>query len=94
MGFDCAGEPGSSGAPIFDMSGHAPRIVSMISSIGRYRGRRIIYGMELPAVVRDLKAALRSGRGVWPAEVLPAAERLAKSPGSRREAGGARFLRP
>ena len=94
MAFDCEGEPGSSGAPIFDMSGHAPRIVSIISSIGPYRGQPVVFGMELPSVVSDLKAALRSGRGVWPAEAIPEAERVAKAPGSVRQAGGARFLRP
>lgn len=94
MAFDCAGEPGSSGAPIFDMSGHAPRIVSMVSSGGPYGGRPVIFGMELPGVVADLKTALRSGRGVWPVEAVPEAERLAIGPGSARQAGGARFVRP
>ncbi len=94
MAFDCAGEPGSSGAPIFDMSGHAPRIVSVVSSGGPYQGRRVIYGMTLPALVSELKAALRAGRGVWPVETLPDARRLAKSPGAERGAGSARFLRP
>ncbi|MEM0947615.1 MAG: trypsin-like peptidase domain-containing protein [Pseudomonadota bacterium] len=94
MAFDCEGEPGSSGAPIFDMSGRAPRIVSVISSLGPYRGRPVVYGMSLPDRVSELKSALRSGRGVWPSEVLPTAERAAKAPGSARTAGSARFLRP
>ena len=94
MVFDCEGEPGSSGAPIFDTSGYAPRIVALISSVGSYKGQKSVFGMELPAVVAGLKSALRSGEGVWPAIEAPAARHVAKSQPESRKVGGARFLKP
>jgi len=64
MEFDCDVHFGSSGAPVFDRSGPRARIVAVISSGRRAGGRSISYGMELPGLVGDLKAQLRSGRDV------------------------------
>lgn len=91
MAFDCQSSPGSSGAPIFDMTGRSPRIVSIVSGGGTFDGRRAIFGMELTAVVSGLKRALRTGEGVWP-EPEPTTRRVIGL--SERAAGAARFVRP
>lgn len=93
MAFDCEGEPGSSGAPIFDMSGRTPRIVAVISAGGDYQGRPAVFGAELTDAVADLRQALRTGRGVWPDRATPEARRIV-SGREMRGAGGARFVRP
>ena len=92
--FDCEGEPGSSGAPVFDTSGYAPRIMALISSVGNYKGQAAVFGMDLPEAVSGLKQQMRSGRGVWPMVETPAAKRLARKASDTRGAGGARFLKP
>lgn len=58
---DCDVTFGSSGAPVLDRSGYRPKIVSIISAGGDYRGRAVAFGMELPAQVDRLKSALRRG---------------------------------
>lgn len=86
LAFDCDVAPGSSGAPVFDRSGARARIVSIISAGGRDDSRGVALGMELPALVDELRAALR-------ARPLPQAR--IRSPGlSETRAGGARFVRP
>ena len=52
------------------------------------------YGMELPAVVADLKSAFRSGRGVVAAKgaAQPTLRRL--TAGDRTNDTGARFVKP
>jgi len=80
---------GSSGAPVFDMSGRRAQIVSIVSSGGTYRGRPVAYGMDIPPVLDDLKAALRNGRGVI--ETAGEAPRIA--PKADHSAAGARFLK-
>lgn len=97
VGFDCDVDHGSSGAPVFDRSGNRARIVSLVSSGGRNGGQVRAYGMELPALVGALKAALRSGRGVVAAGAqpapapAPARPAVTKRPGG---GGGAKFVRP
>lgn len=91
MAFDCHANPGSSGAPIFDMSGRSPRIVSIVSGSGIYDGDRAVFGMELASVVARLKRALRTGEGVWPGP-KPTTRRVIGL--SERAAGSARFVRP
>lgn len=69
IAFDCEVSYGSSGAPVLDRSGYRPRIVSIISAGGELDGERISFGMELPALVDRLKAALR--RGEVTSEAVP-----------------------
>jgi len=89
--FSCDVTFGSSGAPVFDMSGNRARIVSIISSVGRYNGQKVSFGMELPALVSDLYTAFRTGQGVLPVKsVTP--RRLQVGSGTR--GGGAKFVRP
>ncbi len=96
LGFDCDVDHGSSGAPVFDMSGTRARIVSIISAGSRDDSGVISLGMELTGPVAELKAALRSGRGVLKAEGAdappPPVRRLA--PGSETRDIGARFVKP
>ena len=56
---------------------------------------RLPIGMELPGMLGDLKAALRSGRGVMDGEVAttaPTIRRIGAGDGSRNI--GARFVKP
>ncbi len=53
---------GSSGAPVLDRSYYRARIVSIISAGFDAGGQRVTWGMELPALVEEMKAALRNGR--------------------------------
>ncbi len=60
LAFDCDVTFGASGAPVFDLSlaGRA-RIVAIVSA-GVTEGRdRLAFGAELPALVADIKAAMR-----------------------------------
>ena len=110
IGFDCDVDHGSSGAPVFDRSGVAAgdraRVVSLVSSGARENGHVRAYGMELPAIVAQLKAGLRSGRGVIEGQAPPeiAARRLRPEARTLSQSGkprilnggstGAKFLRP
>jgi len=91
IAFSCDVTFGSSGAPVFDMSGDRGRIVSIISSGGQYDGERVSFGMELPVLVNDLYTAFRTGKGVLPVEPITA-RRLQAGSGTR--SGGAKFVRP
>ncbi|OWY10039.1 hypothetical protein B6V74_08560 [Thioclava sp. F42-5] len=108
IGFDCDVDHGSSGAPVFDRSGLAAggraQIVSLVSSGSRRNGVSRAYGMELPAIVAQLKSALRSGRGVIRAaspsvSAAPQIRRTEPGQGQPRilsggRTTGAKFLRP
>lgn len=100
---DCDVTFGASGAPVLDRSGYRARIVSMISAGGEYDGRPVAFGMELPAQVDALKAALRRGEATsaaqsaatvpTPGTALPGTpvKRITSGNGA---AGGAKFLSP
>jgi protease YdgD len=61
IAMDCDVTFGASGAPVLDRSGYRARIVSIISAGSEMDGETISIGMELPAIVDQLKAALRRG---------------------------------
>lgn len=90
MSFDCDATFGSSGAPLFAKEGNRLRIFSIVSS-GRTRddGRLETYGMELAAVVTELKAQMRMAQAIAPVSAgvkrLKVGERAMGS-------GGARFV--
>lgn len=93
LAFTCDVDFGSSGAPVFDISQGRARIVSVISAGSRYDAGTIAFGMELPALLADLKSALRSGRGVLSAaKPEPGIRRIGAGDGAR--VGGARFVTP
>lgn len=94
LAFDCEATFGASGAPVFDRSAGRASIVSIIVAGGDTDEGPLAFGMELPGLVADLKAALRSGRGVREAgqAAAPKVRRLSVGDGSRDI--GARFVRP
>lgn len=88
IGFDCDVTFGASGAPVFDRSGQRARIVSLVSA----GGGGTAFGMDLPRRLDEVKAALRSGRGVVEASG-PAPSMRFTAPGERASgAGGAKFV--
>ena len=92
MSFDCNITYGSSGAPVFARYGNRVRILSLVSAMGRDRdGRKVGYGMELPAIVARLKAQMR-GQGLTTVRGSHGARRITVG-GARRGASGAKFLR-
>ncbi len=91
--FDCDVTFGASGAPVFARVGDRSRIVSLISSGGNGDGGQVAFGMELPALVGDLKQALRSGRGVLMAHGVSRPALVTRRPATTA-APGAKFVRP
>lgn len=94
LALNCDVDFGSSGAPVFDVSGARARIVSVISAGQKDAEGTLAFGMELPAMLADLKAALRAGRGVLGAAEGPAPTIRRIGTGAGRDGIGARFLRP
>lgn len=88
--FDCDIYFGSSGAPVFNTSGRRPRIVSVVSAVTKYHGKKAGLGMMLPARLAELKQALRAGRGVV-GGVQVDARRVGVGD---RSGSGARFVKP
>lgn len=108
IGFDCDVTFGSSGAPVLDRSGYRAKIVSIISAGATDDGKPISIGMELPALVDRLKAALRRGDATSVAGAAPETDEVAGKPvpampgkpvrritvGGGSATGGARFVSP
>ncbi len=106
IGFDCDVSFGSSGAPVLDRSGYRAKIVSIISAGATDDGKPISIGMELPALVDRLKAALRRGDATSVASAIPEVGAGAPVPsmpgkpvkritvGGASATGGARFVSP
>lgn len=91
MSFDCNITYGSSGAPVFARYGNRVRILSLVSAMGQDRdGRKVGYGMELPAIVSRLKAQMR-GQGLATVRGGSGAKRI--TVGGARKTSGAKFLR-
>lgn len=88
---DCDVDFGSSGAPVFDLSGDAPQIVSVVSAKAMAGETEVSLGTALSAPLADLKAILASTDGVLN-RVRPTVRVM-----DRDEAGsttGAKFVRP
>ena len=91
----CAVDFGASGAPIFQIDGGVPRVVSVISSKAEYGGRAVALGTPLQAPLLVLKAALSAARGGARPNMDPVAD-----PGANPVAGRggadtvAKFVRP
>lgn len=83
---------GSSGAPVFGGEGRRRRIVSIVSAGTHGGGTHVAFGMVLPQAIAELKAALRSGRGVIEANRSAVVH---SGPDQNGKAStGAKFLRP
>ncbi|TCP38674.1 trypsin-like serine peptidase [Rhodovulum marinum] len=89
--FSCDVWFGSSGAPVFENSSGRARIVSIVSAGNREGGETVAFGTDAAEALDSLRAALRAGRGVFPAEGVTA-RRLPAGGGGRDI--GARFVRP
>lgn len=92
LAFDCDVTFGSSGAPIFDLSGPRARIVSLVSSGGRTSRGTAAFGMALPERVAELKWAFKTGDGVFPKLDVTARRIIVGN--DERGTTGARFVRP
>lgn len=64
MVFSCVADFGASGAPVFAKIAGRYRVVSIISSGTQTEDETLVFGMELPEVLDDLRAGLRRGSGV------------------------------
>jgi protease YdgD len=86
-GLQVIGRPG-----LWPYAGRA-RIVSIISAGTRDKTGTVAFGMDLPVLLADLKAALRSGQGVLTAaKAEPRSRRIGPCDGARGI--GARFVTP
>ncbi|WP_288942954.1 trypsin-like peptidase domain-containing protein [uncultured Roseovarius sp.] len=91
MAFDCDVTFGSSGAPVFARNGERARILSLVSSGNSEDGQHVAYGMDLPAIVQDLKRNLRT----MPTPRAATAEGFRRvQVGNGHRASGAKFARP
>ncbi|WP_367646989.1 trypsin-like serine peptidase [Ruegeria arenilitoris] len=75
---------GSSGAPVFSLSGERPRIVSVVAAMARMEGQRVSLGTALEDSLQLLKSELSAGRGFG----------ASSSSGEPRKNIGARFIKP
>lgn len=89
---DCDVTFGSSGAPVFSHKNGRGQIISVISSVGRFEGKKVSFGMVLPQLVVDLKRQMRANKQSPPAT----ARRVTITNGTGRttSTGGAKFVRP
>jgi protease YdgD len=88
---DCNVDFGSSGAPVFDLSGAAPQIVSVVSAKAMAGEVPVSLGTSLEGPLVELRAMLAEGDGVLN-RVRPTVRVM-----GRDEAGsatGAKFVRP
>jgi protease YdgD len=90
MAFDCNITFGSSGAPVFVRDQGRARILSLISGGNLEGGEHLAYGMELPALVKQLKRDLRA----LPKTTAKPGEIRRVKVGQGGNASGAKFAKP
>ena len=88
---NCDVDFGSSGAPVFDLSDEAPRIISVVSAKGEVGDKKVSIGTDLEAPLAEMQALLRSDDGVFsrpegPVVKLDRADAVSST--------GAKFVRP
>lgn len=88
---DCNVDFGSSGAPVFDLSGPEPRIISVISAKAMVGKTPVSLGTSLEQPLADLKAILARGDGVF-ARAKPVVRRISRD--AAAASTGAKFVRP
>ncbi len=88
---DCDVDFGASGAPIFDMSGDRPEIVSVVSAKAMSGEKPVSLGTSLEGPLADLRAMLDDGDGVFN-RVRPTVTVMGRDEAAR--ATGAKFVRP
>ena len=89
----CDVDFGSSGAPIFSLTGDVPQIVSVVSAKAVMAGEKVAIGMVLDQVLPLIEAELSSGGGDV-AGIASSTIRVIRPGEASREISGARFLRP
>lgn len=89
--FDCDVTYGSSGAPVFSHLNGRGRVVSVISGMTEYQGKKVALGMYLPPLIAELKAKLRSTSYAPSIAPPPKVRRLGV--GSTRNSTGAKFIK-
>ena len=89
---NCSVDFGASGAPIFDLSGPAPQIVSVVSAKAEVSAKPIALGATVQGAIETLKSRLSAGIGV----IEPAGQQVVRRFGLNGDTsrGGAKFLRP
>lgn len=86
----CDVDFGSSGAPIFSFEGPEPVVVSVVSAKADLEGQKVGLGTSLTVPLRELKAALAAGGGVFQ-DAAPSIRRIGTS--SKTDTG-AKFVKP
>ncbi|WP_035261086.1 trypsin-like serine peptidase [Actibacterium mucosum] len=89
---NCSVDFGASGAPIFDLSGPAPQIVSIVSAKAEVSAKPIALGATVQGAIDTLKSRLSAGIGVLEPAGKPAVRRFGLKNGNGNS--GAKFLRP
>lgn len=89
--FDCDVTFGSSGAPVFSHLNGRGRVVSVISGMTVYQGKKVALGMYLPPLIADLKAKLRVTSYIHSTAPAPKVRRLGV--GASRNNTGAKFIK-
>lgn len=88
IAMDCDVTFGSSGAPVFTHLNGRGRVLSVVSGMGHYHGKKVSFGMELSTVVAQLKSKMRATAPRPKATV----RRLVV--GGARTTSGAKFVKP
>ncbi|GGE25300.1 Trypsin [Gemmobacter megaterium] len=90
MVLSCDVDFGSSGAPVFSMTGGAPQVVSVVAAKAEMTGQKVALGSDMTGTLETLRAALET----TPAMRLngSALPQIGAGGGARKD--GAKFLRP
>ncbi len=89
---DCEVDFGSSGAPVFDLSGDEPRIVSVVSAKGEVGDQKVSVGTALAEPLAELRAVL--GQDEYPRTPPPGFEPLGFAPQGSISSSGAKTVHP
>ena len=89
---NCSVDFGASGAPVFNMDGGAPKIVSVVSAKADAREKPVALAATVQNSIELLHSRLASGADVLTAAALAPVRKFGS--GSARKEGGAKFLRP
>lgn len=88
---DCSVDFGSSGAPVFDLTGERPQIVSVVSAKAMAGEVQVSLGTALEGPLADLRAMLEESDGVLN-RVLPTVRVMGREEAASTT--GAKFVRP
>lgn len=82
---------GSSGAPVFDMGGTVPKIVSIVSAKATAEGQQVALSAEVDGALGELMTLI-ADKGTAFSQGRPTVRRMTS--GSNKDRVGAKFLRP